>query len=94
MIKSTLSLPSAEKLTILLFANAPLGITTRLLSGVTISVVKIFISFTTPTSSCAFIKSPILNGLKSMINTPPLDLTARPEVQGLCQDLLLQGWPQ
>ncbi len=60
------------------FDKVPFGIITNLLSGVTIFVVKISISFTTPISPCASIKSPILIGLNIIIKTPPAKLASDP----------------
>jgi uncharacterized protein YyaL (SSP411 family) len=60
------------------FDNAPLGKITSLLERPISLVVKISISFTTPTSPCASIKSPILKGLKIIIKTPPAKFARLP----------------
>ena len=58
--------------------NEPLGIIISLLERPISFVVKISISFTTPTSPWASIKSPILIGLKIIIKTPPAKLPREP----------------
>ena len=60
------------------FAMAPLGTMAVLFSGVSSTVVKIWISFTEPNSPCASIRSPTLYGLKSRISTPPAKLASVP----------------
>ena len=60
------------------FDREPLGMIMVLLSGVFSVVLKIWIAFTLPMNPCASITSPTLNGLKSIISTPPAKFAMLP----------------